>query len=144
MDDDIPSMTPRRREVLGHLAHGLTAKEIGKRMGISWRTVEAHLNTIRKFHNLPRSYRGLATWAARAGIEPDLTHESRDEALARAVDDFQMRIVTITGDPRWRHPNLAAAAQRLEQIRDELLRWSRNQRLGKPETHENADAENTL
>lgn len=40
------SLTPRRLEVLSHAALGLKDKEISKRLGISKRTVEKHLQRI--------------------------------------------------------------------------------------------------
>jgi RNA polymerase sigma factor (sigma-70 family) len=39
-------LTPREREVLDHAAKGLHAKEIGKALGISARTVEVHKTRI--------------------------------------------------------------------------------------------------
>jgi DNA-binding CsgD family transcriptional regulator len=42
------SLTPRQRDVLDLLCRGLTAVEIGARLGISRRTVEAHANDIRR------------------------------------------------------------------------------------------------
>jgi RNA polymerase sigma factor (sigma-70 family) len=39
-------LTPREREVLEHAARGLHAKEIGKALGISTRTVEVHKTRI--------------------------------------------------------------------------------------------------
>lgn len=40
--EKLASLTPREREVLDHAARGLHAKEIGKLLGISPRTVEVH------------------------------------------------------------------------------------------------------
>ncbi|HEX8870130.1 MAG TPA: helix-turn-helix transcriptional regulator [Lentzea sp.] len=43
------TLTPREREVLGHVMHGRTAVCIGREMGISARTVTKHLeNAYRK------------------------------------------------------------------------------------------------
>lgn len=39
-------LTPRQSEVLGHLAAGLTSKEIADRMGLSTRTVEMHVGRL--------------------------------------------------------------------------------------------------
>ncbi len=41
-EDPVAALTPRQHEILRHLAEGLTAKEIGARLGISARTVETH------------------------------------------------------------------------------------------------------
>lgn len=41
-------ITKREREVLDLMCHGLTAKEIGCRLGISHRTVEEHNAHVRK------------------------------------------------------------------------------------------------
>ena len=37
------ALTPREREVLAHVAEGLTIRQIGRRIGISPRTVESHV-----------------------------------------------------------------------------------------------------
>jgi len=41
-----PELTPREREVLGLLATGLANKQIARRLGITERTVKAHLTRI--------------------------------------------------------------------------------------------------
>ena len=40
--DDAPSLTPREREVLAAALHGDSNKEVGRKLGISHRTVEIH------------------------------------------------------------------------------------------------------
>ena len=42
------SLTGRECEVYGHLSDGLTAKETAERMGIHWRTVQAHKDSLLK------------------------------------------------------------------------------------------------
>lgn len=41
-------LTAREREILGHIADGATNREIGTRLGISTRTVEAHRDSLMK------------------------------------------------------------------------------------------------
>ncbi len=38
----VDNLTPRQREVVVGVYHGLTSREIGKKLGISVRTVEVH------------------------------------------------------------------------------------------------------
>lgn len=147
--NDIPPLHRRQREALAHLALGLSAKEIGRRMGIDYRTVESHLCKVRKFFGLPRGERALTAWAVRH--ERELRSEAnghdhnRADLLSHACRDFRMRLQFITGDPHWRHPNLAAAADRLRKLEEDLLLWSRNQRLADETPREEAaDAEETL
>ena len=40
-------LSPREREVLIHLADGLTYRQIGRRMGIATNTVDTYLRRIR-------------------------------------------------------------------------------------------------
>jgi DNA-binding NarL/FixJ family response regulator len=42
-DPDLDQLTPREREVLRHIARGYLYKEIALRLGISVKTVEAHV-----------------------------------------------------------------------------------------------------
>jgi len=37
------SVTPRELEILGHLSHGLTIRQVASRLGVSTRTVETHV-----------------------------------------------------------------------------------------------------
>jgi len=43
---DLPDLTPREREVLGLVREGLANKQIARRLGITERTVKAHLTSI--------------------------------------------------------------------------------------------------
>lgn len=48
--DATPSLTPREREVLGHIAAGLSTKEIARELNISPKTVEYHrMNLLKKY-----------------------------------------------------------------------------------------------
>lgn len=42
-----PSLTPREREVLSHVAQGLTDREIARRMDLSQHTVDTYLRRLR-------------------------------------------------------------------------------------------------
>lgn len=48
MDDIWSTITPREKEVLDLLMHGLTAKEIAKQLGITHRTVEGYTSRLRR------------------------------------------------------------------------------------------------
>jgi predicted ATPase/DNA-binding CsgD family transcriptional regulator len=61
-------LTRREKEVAELVAAGLTNRQIGERLFISWRTVEGHLERIR--HKLgARSRTGVATWAVEHGLD---------------------------------------------------------------------------
>ena len=45
-DGDLDQLTPREREVLQHIARGYLYKEIALRLGISVKTVEAHVSAV--------------------------------------------------------------------------------------------------
>lgn len=45
-NDDRPLLTPREREVLGHISQGLSAPEIGRRLHVSPATVKTHLQSL--------------------------------------------------------------------------------------------------
>jgi DNA-binding NarL/FixJ family response regulator len=62
-----PNLTARERQVLRLLAEGLHAGEVGARLGIRPKTVEAHRSSI--LHKLRvRSLADLVRYAVRAGI----------------------------------------------------------------------------
>ncbi len=65
--DDLDQLTPREREVLQLVAEGHTNKDIGKRLGLSAKTVDVHrTNVMRKLdlHNA----QALTRFAIRRGI----------------------------------------------------------------------------
>jgi DNA-binding NarL/FixJ family response regulator len=61
------ALTQRETEVLTHLAHGLTNKQIADRLGISYETVKEHVQHIlRKIGVADRTQ--AAVWAVRSGL----------------------------------------------------------------------------
>ena len=62
-DPDLDQLTPREREVLRHLARGYMYKEIAHRLGISVKTVEAHVSAVLRKLQLSSRHQ-LSQWAA--------------------------------------------------------------------------------
>ena len=61
-------LTPREREVLGFLARGKANKQIARELGISEKTVKAHLTRV--FEAIGVSDRtAAALWAQRHGLD---------------------------------------------------------------------------
>jgi DNA-binding NarL/FixJ family response regulator len=60
---DVDQLTPREREVLQHLARGYMYKEIAHRLGISAKTVEAHVSAVLRKLQLSSRHE-LSRWAA--------------------------------------------------------------------------------
>ena len=67
----LDALTPRQREILQLVAEGHTSKDIGQRLGLSFKTVEAHRAQIMErldLHDLP----ALVRFAVRVGlVTPD-------------------------------------------------------------------------
>ena len=61
-DAGLDQLTPREREVLRHLARGYMYKEIALRLGISAKTVEAHVSAVLRKLQLSNR-RELTRWA---------------------------------------------------------------------------------
>jgi len=62
-DPEMDQLTPREKEVLRHIARGLTYKETGSRLSISVKTVETHVSAV--LRKLQLSNRAeLTRWAA--------------------------------------------------------------------------------
>jgi DNA-binding NarL/FixJ family response regulator len=61
-DDDLEQLTPREREVLQHIARGYLYKEIALRLGISVKTVEAHVSAVLRKLQLSTRHE-LTRWA---------------------------------------------------------------------------------
>jgi DNA-binding NarL/FixJ family response regulator len=61
-DPALDQLTPREREVLRHLARGYLYKEIALRLGISAKTVEAHVSAVLRKLQLSNRHE-LSRWA---------------------------------------------------------------------------------
>ena len=59
---DLDQLTPREREVLQHIARGYLYKEIALRLGISAKTVEAHVSAVLRKLQLSNRHE-LTRWA---------------------------------------------------------------------------------
>jgi DNA-binding NarL/FixJ family response regulator len=62
-ESDLDQLTPREREVLQHIARGYMYKEIALRLGISAKTVEAHVSAVLRKLQLSSRHE-LSRWAA--------------------------------------------------------------------------------
>ncbi|MDO8209381.1 response regulator transcription factor [Conexibacter sp. CPCC 206217] len=61
-DDDLDQLTAREREVLRHIARGYMYKEVALRLGISTKTVEAHVSAVLRKLQLSNRHE-LSRWA---------------------------------------------------------------------------------
>jgi DNA-binding NarL/FixJ family response regulator len=61
-DQDLDQLTPREREVLRHIARGYMYKEIALQLGISVKTVEAHVSAVLRKLQLSSRHE-LSRWA---------------------------------------------------------------------------------
>jgi DNA-binding NarL/FixJ family response regulator len=66
VDPDLDQLTPREREVLRHIARGYLYKEIAARLGISTKTVEAHVSAVLRKLQLSNRHE-LSRWAVQRG-----------------------------------------------------------------------------
>jgi DNA-binding NarL/FixJ family response regulator len=62
-DRELDQLTPREREVLRHIARGYMYKEVAARLGISAKTVEAHVSAVLRKLQLSSRHE-LSRWAA--------------------------------------------------------------------------------
>ena len=67
-DEELDQLTPREREVLRHLARGYLYKEIAHRLGISTKTVEAHVSAVLRKLQLSNRHQ-LSRWAAQRRLD---------------------------------------------------------------------------
>ncbi|MFL5874268.1 MAG: LuxR C-terminal-related transcriptional regulator, partial [Solirubrobacteraceae bacterium] len=63
VDPELDQLTAREREVLQHIARGYLYKEIALRLGISAKTVEAHVSAVLRKLQLSNRHE-LSRWAA--------------------------------------------------------------------------------
>jgi len=47
-EPDINSITGRKKEIIGHIKHGLSSKEISAKLNITLKTVEVHRHNVLK------------------------------------------------------------------------------------------------
>ncbi len=62
IEPDVDTLTPREHEVIQHIARGYLYKEIAQRLGISVKTVEAHVSSVLRKLQLSTRHE-LTTWA---------------------------------------------------------------------------------
>jgi DNA-binding NarL/FixJ family response regulator len=67
-DAEVDQLTPREREVLRHIARGYLYKEVAHRLGISTKTVEAHVSAVLRKLQLSSRHQ-LARWAAERDLD---------------------------------------------------------------------------
>jgi DNA-binding NarL/FixJ family response regulator len=67
-DPELDQLTAREREVLRHIARGYLYKEIALRLGISAKTVEAHVSAVLRKLQLSNRHE-LSRWAAERDLE---------------------------------------------------------------------------
>jgi DNA-binding NarL/FixJ family response regulator len=68
-DPELDQLTAREREVLRHIARGYMYKEIAQRLGISAKTVEAHVSAVLRKLQLSNRHE-LSRWAVERGWLP--------------------------------------------------------------------------
>jgi DNA-binding NarL/FixJ family response regulator len=66
-DAELDQLTPREREVLRHIARGYMYKEVAQRLGISVKTVEAHVSAVLRKLQLSSRHE-LSRWAVQRRI----------------------------------------------------------------------------
>jgi DNA-binding NarL/FixJ family response regulator len=66
-DRELDQLTPREREVLRHIARGYMYKEIAQRLGISVKTVEAHVSAVLRKLQLSSRHE-LSRWAVQRSL----------------------------------------------------------------------------
>jgi ATP/maltotriose-dependent transcriptional regulator MalT len=69
-DTTHPLITDRQREVVELIAAGCSNEEIGRRLGISPRTVKAHADALRQKLGVPRRRQIPVAYRAKTGMDP--------------------------------------------------------------------------
>ena len=67
-DPELDQLTAREREVLRHIARGYMYKEVALRLGISAKTVEAHVSAVLRKLQLSNRHE-LSRWAAERRLD---------------------------------------------------------------------------
>ena len=67
-DAELDQLTAREREVLRHIARGYMYKEVALRLGISAKTVEAHVSAVLRKLQLSNRHE-LSRWAAERRLD---------------------------------------------------------------------------
>ena len=67
-DPELDQLTAREREVLRHIARGYMYKEVALRLGISTKTVEAHVSAVLRKLQLSNRHE-LSRWAAQRRLD---------------------------------------------------------------------------
>jgi DNA-binding NarL/FixJ family response regulator len=70
VDPELDLLTPREREVLQHIARGYMYKEVAAQLGISSKTVEAHVSAVLRKLQLSSRHE-LSRWAAHRRLVDD-------------------------------------------------------------------------
>ena len=65
---ELDILTPREREILQHIARGYLYKEVALRLGISAKTVEAHVSSVLRKLQLSTRHE-LSRWAMERGVD---------------------------------------------------------------------------
>jgi len=85
-DAALDQLTPREREVLRHIARGYMYKEVAQRLGISVKTVEAHVSAVLRKLQLSSRHE-LSRWAVqRRIVSLDGPERDRLAGDARGLD----------------------------------------------------------
>jgi DNA-binding NarL/FixJ family response regulator len=77
VDPELDQLTTREREVLQHIARGYLYKEVAARLGISAKTVEAHVSAVLRKLQLSNRHE-LSRWAVQRRLV-DLDSGSQSE-----------------------------------------------------------------